>query len=352
MTENNSKVELMNFNAFLPNPITTPEIIDRKWGGKGFIYWGENNTLPQFLWDNYLKCSDLQTLINRTVDYVKGDSIDVVKQETILTNEDSFQDLVDKIIFDYVLFGGFALEGIRNANGEIVRLNYINVMNVRVDEDLTTAYICVKNSGRYAKYDVTLPLFKRDEKQPHFIFYYRGAITRNINPVPIWFSALKSVQVLNETREYNLRNIQNNFSANVIVALNGTSIKQRELQEIKDKMELGYTGSENAGKTLFINNANSEGKVEITRLDADKASDLYKNVQESSQKDMQMAFAMNPILIGVNVQTGFSKQEFSQAYALFMSTVAQPLRNNIIKQFNKLGVGLVFNDFKINWSEE
>lgn len=327
-----------------------PNIIDYK-SSRGYILFGKDNKLPDFIWDTYLHCSDLQSLVQTTVDYILGSNLDVHKPEYLLTKEHSYTDLLQKCIFDYILFGGFALEGIRNAKGELVRLNYINVQNVRVNEDLTQCWLSSSWGSWTAKDAIVLPLYASNETQDHFIYYYRGAITRNIYPVSIWFSALKSAIVLNCVRDYNLNNIQNNFSANVLISLNGTSIKQKELEEMKDKLTLGYTGNENAGKTLIINNANSDGKVEVTRLDSDKASDLYKNVADSSIADLQRAFRINPILVGENVSTGFSKQEFQQAFALYNATVIRPLRNNIISVFKLFNIDINFNDIEINWYE-
>lgn len=348
--EKDNNIQFMEFRSFLPEAIKVPDIVDRK-SSRGYVLWGEDNKMPQYLWSTYLKCSDLQALVNTTVDYMAGGQNEVTKPDNLLTDDDSFQDVIQKAVFDYILFGGFALEGIRNAKGDIVRVNYINVMNVRTDEDLEMAYISNSWDEWSAKKIIKLPLFDKNELQPHFIFYYRGAITRNINPIPIWFAGLKSAQVLNETRTYNLRNIQNNFSANVMVTLNGAILKQNELQDIKDKLEMGYSGSENAGKTLVINNANENGSVEVTRLDSDKSADLYKNVQDSSIEDLYGSFRMNKVLCGKNIQTGFSKVEFENIYALYNATVIEPLRNNVTKEFAKLGVNIHFENIQINWSE-
>ena len=63
-----------------------------------------------------------------------------------------------------------------------------------------------------------------------------------------------------------------------------------------------------------------------------------------------LLFRINPMLVGVNVQTGFSKEEFENAFALYNSTVITPIKNIFIKQFEKLGVPVSFRDFKINWA--
>ena len=65
-----------------------------------------------------------------------------------------------KCIFDDIVFGGFAVECLRGRSGKIVQINYMNVMNVRVNEDLTMAYLSNK-WGLYSGKDIIeLPLYK------------------------------------------------------------------------------------------------------------------------------------------------------------------------------------------------
>lgn len=350
--KNSLEERSLQFCSLFQEKSCATNIIDSKSSGFPYVKWGVDNKLPYDIWNNYLNCSELQSLINTTVDYIIGDGITSSNYAHLSDDGDNIDEVVRKCVFDFVLFGGYAVECIRNQRGEIVRVNYQNVMNVRIDEDLTTAYLSPKWNNYSTKNVVTLPLYDTTQQQPHFIYFYRGAITRGIYPVPMWFSGMKSVHTLNETRTYNLRNIQNNFAANVMIALNGTSIKSKELQEIKDKLELGYSGADNAGKTLIINNANADGKVEITRLESDKAADLYKNVQDSATNDLYTAFRINKMLVGQNVQTGFAAQEFENAYALYDATTIRPIRNNIQKQFSKLNISIMFNSLIINWKKD
>lgn len=342
--------EFQNFACVNYRSTPIPDTYDFK-GAQEYIKWGEDNKFPIYLFDNYLKNSNLQSAVNTLCDYIIADGIDT-DFDRLSDNGLSLSDTLVKSVFDYILFGGFALEGIRNSKGDIVRLNYINVQNVRVNEELTIAYLSNNwnNWNRKALYK--LPLWNPNENQDHFIFYYRGQITRNINPVPIYVSSLKSIEILNQTRNFHLHNLQNNFSGSVVVALNGTQIKSSELQEIKAQLEGEYTGSENAGRVMLINNTNDTGKIEVTRLTPDNAGDLYQQLAESSIDDIFVAFRMNPILVGKNVNTGFSKQEFQQAYALFNSTVIYPIKKIFVKELGKLGVHLTFKEFKINWSED
>lgn len=341
----------LEFASIYPEKeIVVPEIIDKK-SNKKWILWGENNKLPNYLWDCYLKCSNLQAIVNNINNYICGNGIETTYN--YLSDEDeTLEEVIQKCVLDYIIFGGFSVECIRNKTGQIVRVNYQDVQNVRVNEELTTAYLSNKWGSYTGKDIVELPLYDAREKQNHFLMYYRGNITRNINPIPIWVSALKSVEVLNQTRNFNLNNIMNNFSGGAVISFNGTQLKSKEMKEIKEKLEDKYTGTNNAGRMLVVNNPNDEGKVEVTRLQPDNMGDLYKNLQESSEHDLFVSFRINPMLLGLNESTGFAAQEFENAYVLFNTTVIKPIQNNFIKVFDKLGIKVSFKDFKIEWKEE
>ncbi len=222
-------------------------------------------------------------------------------------------------------------------------------MNVRVNEDLTIAYLSNKWGTYSGKEVIELPLFNPNEKQDHFVYFNRGKITRNINPTPTYIGAMKSVEILNSTRNFHLNNLKNGFNVSALINLNNGSIKSRELAEIKERLENNFTGSENAGKFLLINNPDREHQATVARLNADNFGDLYQALDKSSKEDIYVAFRINPILVGQNVATGFSKEEFEQAYKLFEVTVIKSWKNKINKCFNDLGIEVTFKPFKIDW---
>lgn len=349
-TQTNTTISLEFSTMSGKNEVIVPEIIDKKTNRK-WVNWGEDNKLPNYLWDCYLKCSNLQAIINNITNYVFGEGIET--NYTPLSDEgETIEEVIQKCVLDYIIFGGFAVECIRNKNGDVVRVNYQDVQNIRVDESLTTAYLSNKWGSYSGKEVIELPLFNPKEQQNHFILYYRGSITRNINPIPVWISSLKSVEVLNQTRNFNLNNITNNFAGGAVIAFNGTQLKSKEMKEIKEKLEEGYTGSNNAGRMLVVNNPNGEGKVEVTRLQPDNMGDLYKNLQDSSEHDLFVSFRINPMLLGLNESTGFKSQEFENAYVLFNTTFIKPIQKSFKKIFGKIGIEMDFKQFVINWKEE
>lgn len=335
------KEELLKFAVVNHTGEDYIKTFDKKSAGFKWVKWGEDNKMPDFLYDAYLKNSNLQAVINTVVNYTFGEG----------TVNGVYDELIEKIIMDYVLFGGFAIEGLRSRTGKIVQLNYINVMNVRVNEDLNTAYLSNKWGSYSGKDIIELPLYNPEEKQNHFIYFYRGKLTRGINPIPMYIGAYKSIEILNSTRNFHLNNVNNSFNVSAIISLNNGNIKSKELEEIKDRLENNFCGANNSGKFMLVNNPDKEHAVTVERLNADNFGDLYQALDKSSKEDIYTAFRINPMLIGINQQTGFQKQEFEDAYNLFYTTVIKPIQNEIIKVFNKLENDIEIKPFKINWSE-
>ena len=352
-TENEMKFALVQGKLYTPSGIGVSDLTDFDYYTSGYkwVTWGFENRLPQVFYDNYLKCSLLTSIVNRMCDYTYGEGLTMSETVATTDNEEDLESVVRKCVFDYILFGGFAVECIRNRMGDIVRYNYVNVMNLRVNADLTTAYISRKWTNYSSAKVIEVPLYNKNENQSHFIFYYRGTITKGVNPIPCYISALKSIEILNNTRNFHKRNLENGFNISCIINLNDGNVKTKELAEIKEKLEKGYTGSENAGKILILNNQDKAHAATVERLSADNFGELYLSLSQSSETDIMTAFGINEMLLGRNVQTGFSKEEFENAYALFYTTTILPIQQTFQKQFKKINLGFEFKPFKIEWGE-
>lgn len=343
-----NKSENFEFSSIMvtPSGCVVSDVVDRK-TNRDWINWGYDNQMPKILFDNYMKCSNLQAIVQTITDYIIGEGI----TSNFINSKIDFEDEVKKMVFDYVLFGGFSFEAIRNAGNQIVFIRHINIMNVRVDEDLTTAYISPKWNQYSAKDMVTLPLFDGTGTQKHFIYFYRGNITRGINPVPMYISALKSIEILNQTREFHMQNLKNGFSASVLISFNNGIIKKKELEDIQLKLEDNYQGATNAGKVILVTSSDKEHAPTIERLEGDNFKDQYFALQESSVNDLFTAFRINPVLLGNNFASGFQAVEYQNIFELYFKTVIKPMQNNIIKVFHHIGIEIEFKKFNIQFTE-
>lgn len=324
-----------------PSKIQIPLILDIK-GSDKWVRYGSDNLFPQFLWENYLLNSNLQAIINTMADYIAGNNI--LCSEMINKDGETLKEIIKKCIVDYLIFGGFTVEVIRNKERGIAEIYYQDIQNVRVNEPETKAYL----SSNWASWDNKPAVLSLNSNNLHFLYYVKNPITRGIYPIPIYQGALKSILILNSTRDFHLNNLQNNFTGNSIINFNNGIPSEDIQEEIEHKIREKFSGSTNAGKFILSFNDNKDSAVTIERLESDNFGELYQSLQDSSKKDIFTAFRIAPILVGVNPDNnGFSKTEYLEAFTLYNRTVIQPIQNIIREAFMKIGLDINFISFKL-----
>ena len=58
------------------------------------------------------------------------------------------------------------------------------------------------------------------------------------------------------------------------------------------------------------------------------------------------------MLVGQNINTGFSRVEYEDIYNIYYETVIVPLQNNIIDLFNEIDIPIKFNKFTVFTTSE
>lgn len=317
---------------------TTPEVVvlDKN---KDYLFWGENNLLPYELYNLYTKSSIMTAVVGSMRDYILGDSIEnYTGFETVNRKGDTLEDLVWKCTMDYCLLGGFAIQVIRTKSLEkVAELNWIDMRKVRINKDEDTLWVNEWDS-RKRKQPVKLPRYINGAKQPNSVFYYKGRLTRTQYPLPMYIGALTDIQISAEVDNYNLCNVLNNFTPSAIINFNnGQNLGEDEIDELEQKIYEKFSGTSNAGKVVLSFNDDSEHATTIERLADDGLDDKYKNLMETTRENIYAGFRFNPVLTGLNkTNSGFTGQEFSEAFKLYNKTVIQPAQKEIIDAFEKI----------------
>ena len=75
--------------------------------GKHYVIWGDNDDFPNFLYQSYLDCPIVSTIINGTADFICGNSVkpNIVGFEYPNRLGESWEDLFSKLAIDYLIFG-------------------------------------------------------------------------------------------------------------------------------------------------------------------------------------------------------------------------------------------------------
>jgi hypothetical protein len=76
-------------------------------------------------------------------------------------------------------------------------------------------------------------------------------------------------------------------------------------------------------------------------------------LKETVRENILAAFSIDGVLIGLHTNDGvFSQEAFEQSFKIFQKTEIQPIQQQIIKAFKKLGYDIEFKPFRIDWEND
>lgn len=306
---------------------------------KGFWKWGTENNYPQYLDSLYKEVATLRSIIEGTIDFVVGDKVeidDVVWNDVVNDKGDTPEDLCRDLSRDYLKYGGFAVNVVRNKEGKVGGLYYIPLERLRFNEDRSEFYYSrdwSKSIGR-VKFGV-YPKYDPQGKQASSIYVYVNNRT-DVYPSPKWAGSVKAAEIERQVNDYHLNSIVNGFSASYLISLNNGVPSETEADEIEQNMVEKFTGSGNGGR-LVINFANDkEHSAELSKLETEDAGEKYKSLIERTKSELFTAFRATPNLFGLPTATGFSNEEYMEAFKLYNRTAVRPIQNLLVRTVNYL----------------
>ena len=353
-----AKIQLSALNPYLQD--NKVENVEKEISGVDFIAWGTDNQYPGYLFSLYEDCATLQSIINGTTDFVCGNDITCnlpMFEKTVNKNGETINDIIQRISTDYLIFGGFALQVIRNAVGNITELYWIDFTKIRSDrknevffysEDWCKSYGRVK----YIKY----PKFNLDDSNPTSIFYYKGNKTRGTYPTPLYNAAITACELEKKINQFHLSEINNNFLTSKIINFN-SGIPDDDLKnEIERNLNEKFSGSENAGRILISFNNNKDSETTVADIPQDEFGERYDSLAKRSTSQIFTAFRATPNLFGLPTETtGFNQQEFAEAFKLYNRTAVKPIQKVIVDTFDKIfGVdgSITIEPFNLEYDSE
>lgn len=347
------KTQFRAINPTLEVNIITPDESEAR---QGFTLWGINNDYPQYLDTLYREVATLHSIIEGTVDYVVGDGVnidDVVFDVQVNETGYTIEDLVRDLSRDYLKYGGFSVNAIRNVAGNVGALHYIPFERIRLSENKDKVFYSKdwsKSVGR-VKF-LTYPVFSPDGDEPSSIYIYSNSSSTTY-PTPKWAASVKAAEIERQVNDYHLNSISNGFSASYLMSFNNGIPSDSEADEIEENVLEKFSGSGNGGR-IVINFANDkEHSAELSKLETDDAGEKYKSLIERTHNELFTAFRATPNLFGLPTATGFSTEEYMEAFKLYNRTVVLPVQKIIVKSINKLiGKTITITPFSLDYDKE
>lgn len=327
--------------------------------GRGWVNWGRRNEFPDDIAELYYNSITLKSCVDFAAVSILGDGIDYEKMgvnqsETMPNYEYSWEEFIRRVATDYILYGSFAFQIIKNNDNATYSFYHQPIGSVRCserDEDgnIVSYFICQdwSKTGQYPPIEIKRFGFTEDEeiksREPYLFVYESYTPGIEYYPIPRFIGALKAAQAEKEMVRYDLRSITNGFSSNGFLTLPEVE-SEEEKRELLRNIKDSFTGSENAGSLviMFSNGLDSENLPKYEKIDKDASNsvNLFEACNDRNIDRIVASFRIpSKSLIGYPTDTaslGGDGNIMNVAYQLYNKTIGNQDRENIINTINKM----------------
>ena len=322
--------------------------------GRDMVEWGTRNAYPDYLLELYNNVPTLRSIINGNIDYVAGDDVSIVPLQPEYTNQemnrrgDSIREQVKDIAKDYEIYGGFALQVIRNLAGEVAEIYYIDMRFLRTNKEGDVFYYNEK-WGKGNKTDVVIyPAFmphldwmrlSDEERNRHAssILFVKNVHTQ-VYPAPLYAASVKACEIERLIDEFHLSDINNHFVSSAIINFNNGDPGQEMKEQVEKDLNEKFAGATNGGRILCSWNRNRESATTIAEFKMEDFGERYNALSQHSRQQIFTSFRAIPLLFGLTSEanTGFSTDEFEQSFKLYNRTQIQPVQRMICDAYDRI----------------
>ena len=353
MSQNSEKrhVSFAAIDQYVETNIVLPT---EKVTNRDFVEWGKGNNYPGYLLGLYNNVTTLRSIINGNIDFVTGDDVTILPlgdrfAEGIMnTRGDLITDIVRDLAKDYNLYGGFALQIIRDHNGDVAEIYYIDMRFIRSNKENDVFYYNEHWEKGGRKDVIIYPKFLRnldwtslsdEEKNRHAssILFVKNVHTQ-VYPAPMYAASVLSCEIEKAISQYHWNSLNNNFCPDIIINFNNGDPGDEIKEEIVSDLEEKFSGYQNGKRFMVSFNKDRMSAVTIDAIKTDDFSERYKALEESCRRQIFAAFRAQPLLFGLNsdVSTGFSTDEFEQTFKLYNRTQVRPVQRLIADAFDRI----------------
>ena len=353
MSQNSEKrhVSFAAIDQYVETNIVLPT---EKVTNRDFVEWGKGNNYPGYLLGLYNNVTTLRSIINGNIDFVTGDDVTILPlgdrfAEGIMnTRGDLITDIVRDLAKDYNLYGGFALQIIRDHNGDVAEIYYIDMRFIRSNKENDVFYYNEHWEKGGRKDVIIYPKFLRnldwasltdEERGRHAssILFVKNVHTQ-VYPAPMYAASVLSCEIEKAISQYHWNSLNNNFCPDIIINFNNGDPGDEIKEEIVSDLEEKFSGYQNGKRFMVSFNKDRMSAVTIDAIKTDDFSERYKALEESCRRQIFAAFRAQPLLFGLNsdVSTGFSTDEFEQTFKLYNRTQIRPVQRLIADAFDRI----------------
>jgi len=309
---------MTNFEAFNIDYIDIEANIEVKNKRYDYLYWGKNNLYPQYLLGLYQKSPIHAVAADSTVTMCFGDGVEIEGLGNVLVNKsEKLTGLYHKLLYDYFLFGGYAVEVIwskdRTSISSIYHVPFQKVRTGHLEMDTTepdTFYYCDDWSDTRKNPIIVYGSLDPDNTKQRQMFYYKRYVPTENSTYPIvpYQSGIPAIVLEGQIFEWHKAALNSNLTPNLFVQLFGDPTES-ERERIKKELTEVYSGKD--GQKLMLGFAqSSEEAAQITPINSTVGDGYYVDVLSYASQSVLTSWQISsPLLLGIH---SFSSNPFSQ----------------------------------------
>lgn len=338
-------------DPYVDNKMILP--IERFVSGKDLVEWGNRNSYPDYLLDLYNNVPTLRSIINGNIDFVTGDDVSILPLTDNLPNGqmnnrgDNIREQIKDIAKDYEIYGGFALQIIRNLIGMVAEVYYIDMRYLRTNKEGNVFYYCEDWSKSGKKDVIVYPAFmpnlkwdtlddEQRNRNASSILYVKNVHTQ-VYPAPLYAASIKACEIERLIDDFHINSLQNQFVSSAIINFNNGDPGDEMKKEIEDAINEKFAGAANGGRIMLSFNKNKESATDIVEFEVKDFGERYKALSEHSRQQIFTAFRANPNLFGIPTEgNGFANEQYAESFKLYNRTQIQPVQRLIADTYDKI----------------
>lgn len=338
-------------DPYVDNKMILP--VERFVSGKDLVEWGNRNSYPDYLLDLYNNVPTLRSIINGNIDFITGDDVSILPLTDNLPNGqmnnrgDNICEQIKDIAKDYEIYGGFALQIIRNLIGMVAEVYYIDMRFLRTNKEGNVFYYCEDWSKSGKKDVIVYPAFmpnlnwdtlddEQRNRNASSILYVKNVHTQ-VYPAPLYAASIKACEIERLIDDFHINSLQNQFVSSAIINFNNGDPGDEMKKEIEDAINEKFAGAANGGRIMLSFNKNKESATDIVEFEVKDFGERYKALSEHSRQQIFTAFRANPNLFGIPTEgNGFANEQYAESFKLYNRTQIQPVQRLIADTYDKI----------------
>ena len=346
-----ARISFAAIDPYVDTNIILP--VEKFVSAKDLMEWGTRNSYPDYLLDLYNNVPTLRAIINGNIDFIAGDDVSILPLTQHLPNGimnnrgDQIREQIKDIAKDYEIYGGFALQIIRNLIGEVAEVYYIDMRFLRTNKEGNVFYYCEDWSKSVRKDVVVYPAFMPNlnwdalddearNRNASSILYVKNVHTQ-VYPAPLYAASIKACEIERLIDDFHLSDINNHFVSSAIINFNNGIPDDEVKEQIEREFTEKFCGASNGGRTAFSWNPNKESATDIVEFEVKDFGERYKTLSDHSRQQIFTAFRANPNLFGIPTEgNGFANEQYAESFKLYNRTQIKPVQRMIADAYDKI----------------